>query len=231
MLLKVGEICQRVAHLADDPGQTTFDQDFVRPFLNQCADDMALELAALGMSYAEVVSVINPVAATTANLSAYQATGQPLESMVVPVYLEWKRVGDDDTRYIEIPQLARVLDVNAATQGNASYEWRNGVIYISPSSIATVIRVRFRAYSLDYVDPASKVTIGASNVIAYKTLELVHSPTARNNKEAAVFFAGKYREAMDNFEVLLTKLKQGIGYRIQRTSQRNRPNGRVILKA
>jgi hypothetical protein len=233
MLLKAGDVCSRVATLMDDPGQTVFDEAYVKPFLNQVWDDCSVELLALGMDYQEDVQVLNPVAALTTDLSTFQAAGQPLETMIVPTFMEWKIVGDDDINYVEVPKRSRVPDVGAGTRGIAGYEWRKNVVYISPSAVDTVVRVRFKAYSVDFADPTDSIMAGASNILAYATAELIDSPGVRNGNQgkAFIYWGQKKRESIDNFAVLLTKAKQGIRYRLGSNSGRARRRSRIVLRA
>ena len=215
MLLNVGSIAKRAAALLDDPAASTFDKDYLLPFINQAWDDLAISLQALGLDYQEVVTTV-AVPANTTDLSAFQADGQALESLLLPVKIEWKRAADEDIAYKLVDSVAELPDVVQGTEGHRAWEWRTSKIFITPSAIDTIVRIRFKAFSLDFQDPIEGFIIGVGNVLAYKVAELVSSPTVQNNAGGVMYFAQKGREAMDNFEVLCVKQKQRLGYRVGR---------------
>jgi hypothetical protein len=179
----------------------------------------------------EVVAEIANVPAGTADLSAYQAEGQALDSMIVPTKVEWKRVGEDETRYSKVAMVEELPDVQDGTEGIAACEWRGGTIFVTESAIAVDLRIRFKAYSLNFVDPTDGMMRSAGNIIAYNACELMCSPTVRNNPQGMAYFRQKGQEAKDNFEVLCVKRKQGIVKRFGRLSGRTHRSARYIARA
>jgi hypothetical protein len=222
MLLNVGEVVQAIGALNDDPANQVIDKDYCLPFINLAWMDIAAEFNALGLQYQEEVVVLSAVPAGTSDLSTFQAAGELLESIVLPTLVEWKRTEEEDTQYREVALREKLPDVQTEDQGISAYQWRKGKVIVTPSSIAVDIRVTFKAYSLDFVDPVTSIIVGAGNLIAYKASEMLNSPKVRNDAAAVAYFAAKFRDAADNFEVLCVKQKNREGFRIGRMHGRRR---------
>lgn len=230
MLLNMAEVVDRTAALLDDPSKSWADQPYLLPFINQAWDHIATRLSSLGLSTEESVVVLTPVAAGTLNLDAFAVVGGLLETMMIPIFIEWKLVAEDDTLYREVPLRAILPDVPAGGEGHVAYEFRAGSIYITPSAVDTTIRVRMKVVSTNFVDPDDQVVHGLTHVLAYKAAEIVCSPTARNNIPGMQFLAAKGLDAMDDFEVLCIKQKQRMVKRIGRSSGRGQVRRRVIVQ-
>lgn len=231
MLLKVGDIVKAIGAYLDDPGNLEFDQSYCLPFINAAWNDLAVKMAGLGLDYEEVVAELSNVPADTADLKAYQAAGELLETMLLPVKIEWKRVGDEDVRYALVDMVREIPDVMPGAEGVSGWEWRGAAIYITPSACAVDLRVRFKAYSVDFVDPVEGVIVGAGNIIAYSACEIINSPSVRGNAAAMNYFAAKGKDAREEFEALVIKQKNKQKLRIGSMSGRTRRMSRVVLRA
>jgi hypothetical protein len=176
------------------------------------------------------VVVLTPVAAGTLNLDGFAVVGGLLETMMMPTFIEWKLIGDDDILYREMPIRAMLPDVPAGVEGHVAYEFRAGHIYITSSSVDTTVRVRMKVVSTNFVDPDDQVVHGLTHVLAYKAAEIVCSPNVRNNVPGMQFLAQKGIDAMDDFEVLCVKQKQRMVKRFGRTSGRGQIRRRVIVQ-
>jgi hypothetical protein len=230
MLLNLAEVVDRTAALLDDPSKSWAEQAYLLPFINQAWDHLATRLSSLGLSQEESLVVLTPVAAGSLNLDSFAVEGGLLETMMMPTYIEWKLVGDDDILYRELPLRAMIPDVPAGVEGHVAYEFRAGHIYITASSVDTTMRVRMKVVSTNFVDPDDQVVHGLTHVLAYKAAEIVCSPTVRNNLPGMQFLAQKGTDAMDDFEVLCVKQKQRMVKRFGRTSGRGQIRRRVIVQ-
>jgi hypothetical protein len=230
MLLNLAEVVDRTAALLDDPSKSWADQPYLLPFINQAWDHLATRLSSLGLSQEESVVVLTPVAAGTLNLDGFAVVGGLLETMMIPTFIEWKLIGDDDILYREIPIRAMLPDVPAGVEGHVAYEFRAGHIYITSSSVDTTVRVRMKVVSTNFVDPDDQVVHGLTHVLAYKAAEIVCSPNVRNNVPGMQFLAQKGIDAMDDFEVLCVKLKQRMVKRFGSVSGRGQIRRRVIVQ-
>lgn len=230
MLVDLDDIAKRTAALLDDPSQSDFDRDYLLPFINQRWDSLNVTLMMLGLKYTEQIVVLNPnnagLPANTTNLSVYQAAGQALASLMLPKKVEWKLVGDPDTAYKEAAKMDVMPDLDPTTQGISAWVWRNSTLYISPSSIAIVVRVTFEAMSTTLVDPTDNVYRGTMHIIALRVAELVWF--IRGNKDMSIKMQQDAQAAEDDFEVLCVMSNQKIVRRFGRMSRRNRLKRRVV---
>lgn len=228
---RLNKVISTVQAMLDDPAGLTFDSDYLMPFVNLAWDKISNRFSSLGLTYEEDVEVLNPVTAGTADLSQFQADGGVIAAMLLPTYVEWKRVDDDDTHYAEVKLCGRLPDVNSEAEGHAAYEWRGGVIYLTPSSIDTVVRVRFKTFTVDFSDPSDQIISGVRNVIAHKIVELVCSPTVRSNPDGMKYHAAEYERDACEFESLCVKQKNAAHLRIGRMSGRTRRSPGIVLRA
>lgn len=200
-LMDVADVVQMVATLLDDPGQTTFDADYVVPFINVRWNNMAVNLAMLGLQYSEQVVVFD-LPANTLTLAAYMATGQPLASMMQPKSLEWKLVGAPDTEYQPIGSVNELDDVPPGSEGIDEYSWQGGTCQLNPSSVAVTLRVRFMAMSTTLVDPTDQMVRGVGDVLSYRVAELIYSILGNDKLSAKMQQLGS--DALEDFNTLST---------------------------
>ena len=100
MLITLDEVIKRVQDLMDDPGGRFFTKEYVLTAVNQVSDEFNVKLQMIGLKYLDVVAVITPFAANTANFNAYQVAGQPLANMMLPKFIEWRLPTDLDINYL-----------------------------------------------------------------------------------------------------------------------------------
>lgn len=198
MLWNVDDVVRRTAVLMDDPAQSAFDKDYVIPFLNQRWDDLSTELSMLGLDYQEVRTVISPVAAGTCNLDDYMCDQKQLASLMLPKLIEWKQVGQDDTYYQDARDVDRLDDFPDGVIGIPEYKWAGGTIQLVPSSVDVTMRVTFDAMSCTLVDPTDKTIRGVTNILAYKTAQLIYD--IRGNDALAKKMGLYGDDALDTFE-------------------------------
>lgn len=221
---RLDKVFTTIQALLDDPSGVDYDQDYLLPFVNLAWEKIGNRFSGLGLTYEEDVQVLSSVPAGTTNLSDYQAEGGALEAILVPLRIEWKEVGTVDTEYRKVAQATILPDVDATTEGVRSYEWRKGVIFITPSAIAVDLRVRFKTFSLDFSggEVTREIIVGARNVLAHKTCEIIMSPGIRNNVPAMQWHREQYENDASEFENLCVKQKNGPHLRIRRMSGRRR---------
>lgn len=174
----VPNICKRVKVLLRNPSER---DDFIISHLEIVADDLSNRLQSFGLKYDTEVVILASVPAELSDLSTYQGIGQPLETLVQPKKIEWKGAGRSVQEYRSVPAVDELADSDAGTgipgdevQAVASvvisWEWRRGVLYISPCSQDVDLRIRFhglpRLVGDDTADPAPR---GAMNLLVYAT--------------------------------------------------------------
>jgi hypothetical protein len=220
-LLDVADVVQAVATLMDDPGQTSIDIDYVLPFLNLKFNDVSMKLAMLGLQYGEEEACFT-IPAGTENLSNFMLQGQPLASLMVPISIDWKEVGEADEEYTPVDSVRELDDLptaagGSATTGIAEYSWQGGTILITPPGSDVTGRVRFKSLSATEVDAVDNLIRGAGNVIAYFTTALIY---AIRGNPLKVDMKAQGDEALDDFLAMSNMRDQTTFYQIQPTHKR-----------
>ncbi len=204
-----GEVIQDVATLLDDPGQTSIDADYVLPFMNLRYKDIVRNMAMLGLQYTEEQAIFT-VPAGTQTLSSFMLPGGPLESLMQPIpgdALDWKLPGQDDTNYDSADRVAELDDQPQGTQGLLQFSWQGGTIYVTPSSVDTVARVRFNSLSTSFVDPADGMVRGIEDIVAFYTAEIIFAIRGNPTMQANCKAWGE--DAIDSFLAMSVMNTQG----------------------
>lgn len=222
-------VIQRVQTLFEAVNSKWCDKDYIIGFLGIANEDIQLELEALDLSFQEEVVVLPAVPIGTLDLSQYQAVGQPLDDMMVPISLEWRVTGDSDPdNWTPIPRVDEVIDQSIPSDeivGIASFEWRGGLIYVSASSAIVDIRVRCEMLPDVFQDDSDTYIKGLTNWLVYATaIHIAQSRGGGVSKMVAVWEPLRAKVA-DNIECTLVKQEQNISRRFgSRRSRRNSPN-------
>ena len=209
----------RIRSLVDDPDASYATDAFLLPLINQKYEELYNRMLSTGAEFERRVAELFNVPAQTANLSAYALVGQPLELMMQPLQFEWKQAGLDPTNYRIAPLTDRVADV-IPDQLIQNWEWRSGVIYLTPCTLAVDIRIRgdflFAALSTD--SDAIAVTKNFGHALAYGTAALVGA--VRGNQAWAQAYTLLQDNAVDDVMQYLTRKDQGKVRRLGRMSRR-----------
>ncbi len=166
------------------------------------------------------------VAAQTSDLSVQQSTGQPLEIMVQPLIFEYKQAGTAISNYLEAHLVDRVSDVSTPGQQITDWEFRAGVIYFTPASIAMDIRIRgdFLFYPLASDSDAITATKNFGHMLAYGVSALVG--IVRGNAAWQTAYTVLQDGAFDDVAGYLARKDQA---KIRRIGRMTRPRQRSIF--
>lgn len=236
--MSVADIVLKVQAEFDDLDAAWCDKDYVLSFLSIHNEDVENLLEDLDLSYDTFVILLPAVAAGTTDLSAFQATGQSLANMMIPTTLEWRLVGDTDLQWRPIQKVDKVLDVLVAvpggpssTQGILSWEWRGGIIYISPSSVPTDIRLRGEQLPQVLNSDSAVYIKGLSNVLAYGICE--HIAVNRGGPKLSMqaqWFKQKGDDAFESVSDRMVKAEQVVPRRMGgRRNQQRGPLWRIPM--
>lgn len=205
--MAVQDIVTRVQKLFEDEQASWCDKGYILGWLQMYNEDLESYLENLDLAYDTQVVVIPGVAANTTDLSAYQADGQPLGNMIVPISLEWKLTTDNNLQWRPIPSVDKVEDTNQSLDagpvssnivGILSYEWRGSVIYISPSSVAVDIRVRAEMLPSVVNTDNSAYIKGMTNVLAYGIAVMIADTRGGvGNSKLSLKFSDRHQKALD----------------------------------
>jgi hypothetical protein len=220
-MLTVATVARRVQILMQEFGQDSNynDIDQIIRYLTVVKDDIAAELEGIDLNFDTQVVVLSNVPAETTDLSTYQDSGGPLEQLIVPsstdgsAPVEWRLAGQSDLTWKPVPELGKVEDTNSGTgalvvsirTGVSSYEFRGGIVYISPSNQAVDLRIRGQ-FMPDFADnDAAQYTPGLTNVLAYPVCALISALRGGSGTTAAVVFKDLGKAALFTFQCRLTK--------------------------
>jgi len=219
-------IITTVQKLLEEFGQEWAGPDDICDWLGICNRDLELELEGLDLNFDTEVVIIPAVPANTTDLSAYQAEGQPLFGMILPKVIEWRLMGQNQEMWQPVPQVQKVIDtdtgtgeqnvaVESAVDVVESYEWRGGVVYVSPCSQDVDLRVRFQGLPTTLnADSPNQPILGLVNPLAYLVaMSLLDSrggpATAYSTKIMA-----RYTRTIATFRATQTKAQQSIVIRL-----------------
>lgn len=221
---RISSIITRIAAAVDDPRQRWCSEPYVRPYLNQAWEDLYAEAAQYEINWPKRREVL-ALDAGASSLADFQTDGGQLADMVAPIYLEWKRATDPDVNYSECRFRERLPELSAETQGNAFYALRDeGTIYVTPSSVPTVLRVEFEVIPVEFNDLSDEILAGTRNVLAWTTAAKIAK--TRGNDALAADMKEDAKQAREVLFTRLVKKKQRIPVRwgSQRRFSRRRWN-------
>ena len=209
----------RIRSLVDDPDATYATDAFLLPLINQKYEELYNRMLSTGAAFERKVIELFGVASQTADLSAYSLTGQPLELMVQPLMLEWKQAGLDNTNYRTATLVDKMKDV-IANQLVEEWEWRTGIIYLTPCVLAVDLRIRgdFLFDSLAADQDVVSVTKSFGHALAYGAAALVGA--VRGNQAWMQAYTLLQDGAVDDLMQYLTRKDQAKVRRVGRVSRR-----------
>jgi len=217
--MDLSTVKSRVRSLVDDPDSSYATDAFLLPLINQKYEELYNRMLSTGAEFERRVTELLNVPAQTTNLSAYALAGQALELMVQPLQFEWKQAGLDPTNYRIASLVDRVKDVIPG-QLIDDWEWRSGVIYFTPSTLAVDMRIRadFLFAALNTDSDVIAVTKNFGHALAYGTAALVGA--VRGNQAWAQAYTLLQDNAVDDVMQYLTRKDQAKVRRVGRMSRR-----------
>jgi len=214
----------RIRSLVDDPDATYATDAFLLPLINQKYEELYNRMLSTGAHFERKVVELFGVAPQTTDLSAYGLTGQPLELIVQPLMLEWKQAGLDNTNYKTVTLVDKVKDV-IADQFVEEWEWRTGIIYLTPCTLAVDLRIRgdFLFDSLAADQDVVAVTKSFGHALAYGAASLVGA--VRGNQAWMQAYTLLQDSAVDDLMQYLTRKEQSKMRRVGRVTRRGLATG------
>jgi hypothetical protein len=197
------------------------DYDYILKWIGIVSTDVNNRFQALGLNFDTQVVVLTAVPANTINLAAYQADDGLLANLVMPDStdgsspVEWRLTGQDDLSWQPVPMLGKVADTNTSTVPGQvtsdseqvdSYEWRAGLIWISPCNQIVDLRIRGDFLPNFASDDAASFVKGAINVFAYWTCEAISGVgPGQEASPVHAWFKERAEKADNDFVCLLAK--------------------------
>ena len=212
----------RIRALVDDPDATYATDAFLLPLINQKYEELYNRMLSTGAEFERKAVELFKVPAQTQDLSAYSLTSQPLELMVQPLSLEWKMAGLDNTNYKTAALVDKVRDV-IPDQFISEWEFRGGIIYITPSVLSVDLRIRGDFLFAALVSEGDQVTAGKNfgHALAYGCAALIG--LVRGNQAWVQAYTMLQHNAIDDVMQYLTRKDQAKIRRVGRISRRTIP--------
>lgn len=170
----MAQVADRAGAMLDDPGHRRFSTNYLRAHIDQQNESFMVDLETMGVQQQEATAIFN-IPANTTDLTPYFASGQPLQSMLRPVEIQWKLQGQPDTGYNETYPTKELLDVDQGNIGCQQYKWAGGSLQITPSSVGVTLRVQYLALTATVYDSNTQMMRGVGFIIAGLTAGFVCS--------------------------------------------------------
>lgn len=183
MLADVDDIVKRAGVLLDDPSNSVFTEAYLMPFIDQCYDELDVDLERAGMQYVEAIAVVlNP--AGTSDLTPLMQDGAALSSMKFPKRVQWKLPGEPDSLYR--PSTGPVVELQDFPAAAGAWEWRfaDGALQVTSASIDVTLRIYFDQVSTNMVDPSTGVVRGTAHILAAAVASEVYAARKGMEKQA-----------------------------------------------
>ncbi len=221
-----GDVKAKVRSLLDDVQGSYLDDAFLDPLIQQEYEAAASELAGTLSPFDEMVVEVPGVTAGTSDLSAYQAAGKPLETLVNPERIDWKVAGQPSWFYRKLRGPMDMLPDTRPDQCPIGWEWRAEIIYITPATADVDLRVRgeFGVPILRSDDDQLTLHKRIGYAIGYRVAAL--AAAVRGNSEWVKNYGDQAIVAMDEIEAQLVRADQGKVRRVGRMTRCNRTRGR-----
>jgi hypothetical protein len=208
MLADVNDVAKRAGALLDNPDNSIYTVEYLMPFIDQCYDELDVDLENAGMQYIESI-VAFPVDANTSDLTPFMQDGQPLATMKYPKLVKWKLPADPDYLYRTSAFVQELDEVDTAVSYGA-LQWRfgDGAIQVTPSNTPLILKVYFDQMSTNIYDPTQNVVRGTAHILAARVATAVDEIRPAMQKRA-LLNAARAKRSWNAFKSLLVKNNQG----------------------
>lgn len=210
----LGVVFDLARTLLDDRESDWATDDYLRPFVSLAARMLSAELAAYRFSFAETEAVLANLPVGTNNLGAFLASDGPLANLLQPLALWERPTGGDDSQWTRLARVEQLTPQPPAASFHF-WEFREGNIYLSPTSIPIDLRIRFEETLNALGDSAQRLRIpGSASILAYHAAALV--ARSRGARDLALDLSSLAQRHLDDWRLREGKELQNIRYRQQR---------------
>jgi hypothetical protein len=215
------DIVARVASKCDDPEQTVVDTNYVLGFAQDVYEWLFNKLILTGAEFATQVVVLPAVTAGSPDLNAFQASGQPLATLIQPRIIRWRVPGQDATfwRRADGP-LDYIRDMpSVGIPQLDSWAWMRYSIKLSTFSTALDIEVTGEFLFDPLTAPDSQIQIAQNSNRCFSCKLASEVGKARGNKDWIKIYGDDADEAFDDLAIAMTRADQAKTRRLGRISR------------
>lgn len=205
MAVLASTVMAESAALLNDVSQTYFTNTVLLPFLSKANDELGLKLAENNISIVRKESSRFDIAAGIVTITL------PAD-FLLPLYLEEKSDGADDSEYVRMTQLSD--DPRTQEQSYLNYWWfKNGVVSFVAALQARDLMLHYQKMLTAMSSASSVINFDSTKTfLASRTAELAAGFLGENPDRAAVLH-NDAEIALDVIVNLLVKNQQSIGVR------------------
>jgi hypothetical protein len=228
--MRLSDIVPKIQALLDDPDGTYIDDNYVASHAQLQYEALYNKIYNTGSQSVEQSIELLAIAASTADLSAYQATGQSLATLVTPTVVEWKLSGQDKSfyRYADGP-LDKVRDIPVPGLANLDcWAWIRRNIQLSLFNTALDIRVTGKFLFSPLTSTDVSIDLLGTGDLALAYMIALSIAEARGNPGWIQRYEVKSQDAIDEFLIALTKAEQSKTRRFGRLNRRSSTTGNTI---
>jgi hypothetical protein len=224
--MDVNQISATVRSLVEDPNGDYADAAYLQEPLTLCYIELANRLRLCNPDFDEFTVELPNVVAGTPDLSAFQATGQPLAFLIEPIRIEWKLPGQDATYYQPAEKLSKIRDILApGISAVDCWTWTHLTIFLSRFNVNIDIRVtgEFMLPPLSQGTDAALIGLNALPAMAYSIATVI--AMKRGNQQWVTNYGMKADENFDTLNIGMCKGRQGKTERVGRIDRQRRWRG------
>lgn len=224
--MDVNQINATVRSLVEDPNGDYADDPYLQPLLSLCYIELANRLRLCNPDFDEFTIELPNVLAGTPDLSAFQATGQPLAFLIEPIRIEWKLPGQDASLYAPAEKLSKVRDILApGISAIDCWTWTHLTVFLSRFNVNLDIRLtgEFMLPPLSQGTDAALIGLNALPAMAYAIATVI--AMKRGNQQWVTNYAAKADENFDTLNIGMCKGRQGKTERVGRMDRQRRRRG------
>jgi hypothetical protein len=224
--MDVNTINATVRALVEDPNGDYADDPYLQPLLTLCYTEISNRLRLCNPDFDEYTVELPNVPAGTPDLSAFQATGQPLAFLIEPIRIEWKLPGQDPTYYAGAEKLNKIRDILIpGISAIDCWTWTHLTIFLSRFNVNLDIRVTGEFMFPPLSTGADTALIGLNALPAMSYAIATTIAMKRGNQQWVSNYGAKADENFDTLNISMCKGRQGKTERAGRMDRQRRRRG------
>lgn len=227
--MQLSDIAARVRAKVDDPDATYVTDDMILGLANDAYDWLFAKMRLTNSGFDDSIVILPSVPAGSPDLNQYQASGQPLETLIRPRMLRWRLPGTDARffRRADGP-LDYVRDIQNGIPAIDSWTWERYSIGLSNFSTPLDIEISGEFLFDPLTAPDSQIQISkiANRVLSCKIAAEVGK--ARGNDKWVQTYEADATDALDDLDIALTKENQAKTARVGKISRVGAGQGRNL---
>jgi hypothetical protein len=139
--------------------------------------------------------------------------------MIIPKSVEWRLAGENQEQWTMVQQVDKLIDTDTGTgippavvasddPTVESWEYRLGLLNVSPCEEIVDFRIRFVATVISLTNNSQQQIIGLTNVYVYKCCEKIMASRGAGMSALVGYFTKCYDRSCADFEGLSLKSQQ-----------------------